>query len=276
MVTSTTPITVESLTVDLQDMGVQPGTVLLVHGAMSALGWVCGGQVAVLAALMQALTPAGTLVMPTHSSHFSDPANWRHPPVPESWWSAIRASMPAFDPAITPSRGMGVIPEAFRTLAGVRRSYHPTTSFAAWGHHAEEIVRHQALDDPLGDESPLARIYELRGEVLLLGVSHSNNTSLHLAERRAFGEHQTRIHTGSPILGPAGRQWISYAEPAVDEEDFERLGAEYARASGALVTGRVGLARALRMPQQDLVDFGVTWLQANRGPAGEVVGDPSG
>jgi aminoglycoside 3-N-acetyltransferase len=83
------PVTIESLAEDLRELGVRPGTVLLVHSSMSALGWVCGGAVAVVEALRRVLTREGTLVMPTHSSQLSVPSNWRNPPVPESWWKVI-------------------------------------------------------------------------------------------------------------------------------------------------------------------------------------------
>ena len=93
------PSTVTSLAADLSAAGLEAGAVVLVHSSLSQIGWVAGGPVAVVQALMQVLTPKGTLMMPTHTSDNSDPANWANPPVPESWWPIIRAEMPAFDPA---------------------------------------------------------------------------------------------------------------------------------------------------------------------------------
>src|SRR5258706_11074241 len=86
-----------TLAADLTKLGVRAGSVLLVHSSVSALGWVAGGPVAVVQALRDALGPEGTLVVPTHTPDNSDPATWRNPPVPESWWQVIRDNMPGFD-----------------------------------------------------------------------------------------------------------------------------------------------------------------------------------
>src|SRR5213082_1002062 len=86
------PVIIPSLLADFTALGVTPGMTLLVHSSLSALGWVCGGPVAVVRALLDVLTPSGTLVMPAHSANLSDPAQWENPPVPSEWVPVIRAT----------------------------------------------------------------------------------------------------------------------------------------------------------------------------------------
>lgn len=167
---------------DLEALGVAPGSTLVVHSSLSAIGWVAGGPLAVVHALLESVGPDGTLVLPAHSGDFSDPERWRNPPVPASWVETIRRERPAFDPRTAPTYRMGAIAELFRTWPGVLRSHHPLASFAAHGPNAERVTAGHA--DELGERSPLARLYELDAHVLLLGVGHDRNTSLHLAETR--------------------------------------------------------------------------------------------
>src|SRR5690349_8234525 len=108
--------------------------------------------------------------MPSHSTQLTDPAKWKSPPVPASWTDVIRAELPAFDPARTPTTGIGKIPELFRTWPGVKRSLHPAYSFAAIGPYAERILQEHSLDCALDDSSPLGRLYDLKADILMLGV----------------------------------------------------------------------------------------------------------
>lgn len=254
------PNTRESLARDLQILGVEAGMTLLMHSALSKLGWVAGGPVAVVQALMDVITPKGTIVMPTFSGDLSDPAHWHNPPVPQHWWPIIYENMPAFDPHVTPTRMMGKIVDTFRRWPGVIRSYHPADSFAAWGKHAHYITANHSLDYGLGEVSPLARIYELNGWVLLLGVGHGNNTSFHLAEYRTALV--AEITQGSPIFENGQRVWKTYRDLDLDDTSFTEIGAAFDQ-TGHTHVGKVGSAEALFFRQRPAVDFAQQWMLKN-------------
>jgi len=258
---SAAPTTREQLARELGALGVRPGSVVLVHSSLSALGWVCGGAQAVVHALLDALGPEGTLVVPAHTTDNSDPAGWGRPPVPEDWWPVIRGHMPAFDPLRTPARGLGVIAEFTRTWPGAVRSAHPQDSFAAIGPQAETVTARHALESGLGERSPLARIHDLEGDVLLLGVGHGANTSMHLAEHRVPAPKHEAY--GAAVAGPEGRRWATWEDVVADESDFPALGAAF-DATGKTRTGPVGAGHARLMGQRELVAFAVGWLTEHR------------
>jgi aminoglycoside 3-N-acetyltransferase len=257
------PFTVDSLADHLRACGVVEGQTVLTHTAMSKLGWVIGGAQAVIMALLAAVGDTGTIIMPTNTSNNTDPAEWQHPPVPQEWWQTIRDHTPAFDPLTTPTREMGVVPELFRTWPGAVRSAHPAFSLAAVGRHAAYIVADHAHDDEFGESSPVGKLYELDGSVLLLGVGHGNNTSLHLAEHRADHPRKRALHTGSAMMVDGRREWVAYGTMEVDDGDFEQIGAAFDVAHGVTVQ-RIGDADVRFFKQRAVVDFAVEWMERHR------------
>ncbi|HJQ58509.1 MAG TPA: AAC(3) family N-acetyltransferase [Vineibacter sp.] len=258
------PASIDSLSHDLAALGVRPGTTLLVHSSLASMGWVIGGAPSAVAALTAVLGPDGTLVMPTHSGVLSDPAEWVAPPVPAAWHAHIRSHMPAYDPETTVTRIMGAIPESFRTQPGARRSAHPRQSCAARGPQAAFITDDHALECAMGECSPLARVYDLDGWVLLLGVGHARNTSLHLAEHRARYPAKRDKSFGSPVTIDGARRWLVVQDLDFDDSDFAAVGDAFERERREVAVGTVGYAPARLMRQRPLVDFGARWMTANR------------
>ncbi|MEF2967579.1 AAC(3) family N-acetyltransferase [Paenibacillus sp. M1] len=260
-----TLITVDSLQADFAALGVREGMTLILHSSFKSLGrWVAGGPVAVILALEQALGDTGTLVMPTHSNDLSDPSGWENPPVPREWWEKIREQMPAYDPDLTPLWHMGIIPELFRKQSGTKRSGHPQVSFAARGPLADTITADHSLDYGMGEHSPLARIYEAEGWVLLLGVGHGNNTSIHLAEYRADYPGKKETRGKAPIIVNGRREWAEFSDIAIDSEDFPEIGADFERDTGMVLRGKIAGATAMLVPQKPLVDYAAGWMTRRR------------
>ena len=259
---TSTPITAEMLRAALSAAGVGDGSVIIVHSSLSRLGWVVGGAHTVVNALLHQVGPTGTVVMPALSSDLSDPAGWVAPPVPAEWWPIIRAEMPAYDPLLTPTTGVGAVVECFRHVPGARRSEHPADSFVAVGPRADAIVHPHPLTPAFGATSPLARLYDLDATVVLLGVDHGNNTSLHLAESRASCAVPV-ITCGAPVVVDGERRWVEFEDLDYDSDDFAALGEAFA-ATGAETRTSLGVGTIITCPVRAVVDFGVEWLNANR------------
>ena len=128
----------------------------------------------------------------------------------------------------------------------------------------EQILAGHSLEDGLGEDSPLGRLYDLNSKVLLLAVGHERNTSLHLSERRAYGDAQPRIRTGSPMVINGERQWVEYDWPDVSSDDFGPLGADFEEQPNSVITAMTGSGLSRMMYQRRLVDFGTKWIRQHR------------
>lgn len=60
------------------------------------------------------------------------------------------------------------------------------------GTAAEHLTEHQPFAHGLGADSPFSRLYDLKAQIVLLGVGHNRNSCLHHAESLAPG-HRTKL-----------------------------------------------------------------------------------
>ena len=151
----------------LRQLGLAAGHRVLVHSSLRSFGYVEGGVEAVIDALLEAVSPGGTVLVPTLTGDETlSPAN---PPV--------------YDPLRTPC-WTGRIPETFRQRPDAVRSLHPTHSVAAIGADAVALTQdHIDSVTPCDERSPYGKLTRREGSyILLIGVGHEVNTTFHCVE----------------------------------------------------------------------------------------------
>lgn len=218
----------------LRALGVRPGGVLLVHTSFKAVRPVEGGPLGLIRALREAIGDEGTLVMPTMTDGES-----------------------VYDPKSTPSVHMGITAETFWRQPGVLRSDHPGGSFAAEGPLAERICATQPLSPPHGPDSPVGRVYDLDGQVLLLGVTHGENTTMHLAEAIAKVPYSVSHPTVVVIDGAVRTEMIAETDHCCTRF---ALADDWLRERGLQREGKVGNAGARLAASRDIVSVVVEHL----------------
>lgn len=253
----------EDIVSALKQVGVAKGQNIMVHTSLSSLGFVCGGAQVVIEALLESVGSEGTIMMPTQSWKNLDPSTGVHWEEPEEWWQTIRDHWPAYHKDITPTNTMGAVAEMFRTWPGSLRSDHPARSVAANGKYAEYLTKDHDLSNIFGEGSPIAKLYDLDGYVLLIGVGYDKNTSLHLADVRAEypGKHDCTEY--SAIMENGERVWKAYETLFVDGEDFEEIGKAFEH-NCSVNKQLLGNGTITFMKQRELVDFAIKWMESNR------------
>ena len=213
----------------LRALGVERGGVLLVHTSFRAVRPVAGGPAGLIDAIRAALGPDGTLVMPSWTGDDDTP----------------------FNPAATrAAEDLGVVADTFWRMPGVVRSDHPF-AFAAAGPRAAQITADPLPLPPHIPESPVGRVHDLDGQVLLLGVNHDADTTIHLAELIAgvpyrIRKHITVLKDGRPVR-------VDYGENDTCAERFT-LADGWLRERGLQSEDRVGHADARLIRSRHIVE----------------------
>lgn len=229
-------ISIPDMVAQLQMLGVRDGDMLLVHMSFRATRPVERGPTGVIEALVRAIGSEGTLVMPS--------------------WTGDNDQI--FDPATTPaSADLGIVADIFWRLPSARRSPHPF-AFAARGPQAERIIADPMVLPPHRHDSPVGRVLDCDGRILLLGVNHDANTTLHLAEMMAGVPYGTPHHI--TVAGDNGPERIDYLENNHCCERFQ-LADDWLKQRGLQSEGVVGHAPARLMRSRDLIDIVVPKLK---------------
>ncbi len=259
-------VTKSRIVADLQRLGLTSGQTVMLHTSVKNIGWVVGGPSIVLEALLDVLTEDGTLMMI---------ASWEDQPYhliewPAEQQQAYLAECPAFDPARSPAewRKMSILAEYLRTWPGSRRSRHPF-SYVAVGRQAEWMTRDHPWQYNNGADSPLAKLCETHGQVLLLGSPLANIALLHHAEDRANVPNKLIARYRMPMLIDGQRVWMDFEEYDTSlgivewpDDYFEKIVREYL-AAGHGLRGTVGAADSYLFDAASLRDFGITWMETH-------------
>jgi len=253
----------KSIVNDLKSMGIREGMTIIVHSSFKAIGKVIGGPVSVILALEEAVGINGTIVMPTQTEHLCEPSE-HDANLSSEEIEFIKDNMPTYYPDLTPTSYMGIIPEVFRKQDGVLRSSHPHMSFAARGNEAKQITENHNLHYALNEESPLGKIYNLSGHILFLGAPTNSNTSLHLAEYKQQNTFVKPKVWGVKMLLDGIEQWTTYDDINNESDDFELIFNEFKIQTNAVTEGMVGKAVSYLIPQREMVDYALGWMNRNR------------
>jgi aminoglycoside 3-N-acetyltransferase len=172
-------LTYRDFTRTFKELELGSHSLIIAHASIAAFGEVAGGADTIVGAL---LSTCGTVIMPAFTYRTMITPLIGPPENAIDYNSTEEDNLAAefFRPDMPVDSAMGVVAEALRRHPMATRSSHPLLSFS--GVHAEEALQSQTLEEPL---APIEWLAEYDGDVLLLGVGHTVNISLHYAEKQA-------------------------------------------------------------------------------------------
>jgi aminoglycoside N3'-acetyltransferase len=238
-----------ALVSDLRRLGVTPGSVVMVHASLRAIGPVEGRAAGVVDSLDRAVGDEGTLLMVLGAEPDGEPFNCLTTPA---------------------EKDVGTLAEVFRTTPGTLVSDHPEGRFAARGRRAAEFVRDVPWDHYYGPGSPLERLMNADGQVLRLGADTNTVTLIHHAEYLAEVPNKRHVIRHPRILGPDGPgvrvvECLDDSNGIVDwpGEDYFSIILREFLAAHPVPRGLVGDASSELLPARELVRFAADWMTAN-------------
>lgn len=237
----------------------------MVHAAMSKVGPLLNGPDALSNAVLDVVGREGTMLVYTswdsvHDDLLDDDGHVR----PE--W---RDHVPGFDAQASRAVRMnGVIAEFVRTMPGARRSGNPGASVAAIGSLADWITADHPLDYGFGENTPLAKLVEVGGRVLMVGAPWDTMTLVHHADHLADIPEKQTIRIEVPFAATGGTEWRFIEEFETGDPVHKALPANYIEQivtayvdDGGGKQGLIGSAPSLLVEARLILSFAIQWLE---------------
>jgi aminoglycoside 3-N-acetyltransferase len=228
--------------------GIRPGQTLIIHSSAHAIGDVEGGIVTLVKLIKEAVTEEGTLLLPV----FSNP--------PKNGIFKIKR---------TPSR-VGLLTEAFRRSADVKRSQHPTHSVAAWGKRRDEFLAGHEKTSGLGVDSPFHKAAKAGADILMIGCDLTTCSLVHVGEAIVRAPYLGKVaypsydRTLTLIDYEGNEHQVPPIDLPGDSAAFTRVQDEMEN-RGQIEHCRVGDAETLKFDAMDCLNTTVEMLRENPG-----------
>ena len=222
-----------------RQLGIRSGDSFVMHSSLSSLGWVEDGAETVIAAMLESVSPGGTVFVPTMT--FGIP----------------------FNPKVTVSE-CGKITDVFRRRPDAIRSLSPTHSIAGIGPDAKRILDghdRKLSFGPNGPDSPLGKLAMEHGSIMLLGVTHVSNTMIHIIQYLAelplldkWNDVEVFDDEGNTVIvkvyNPGCSEGFDSIEPVLTEKNDQKM-------------IKIGNAKVRYMKAGDVIEIGVDEVKKN-------------
>lgn len=241
-------VTHDDIADGLRALGLAGVEIVVVHSSLSAFGWVAGGADTVIAAVRSVvptvIAPAFTYVARLPSPPDNDiPFN---ADTPAATWQEFNEAVRQTPVQRTDSpinRSMGAIATALAAEPEATRSPAPICSFSGVGPRARELLAQGSADRPLA----VLEVAAKQGAwILLLGVGHESNTTIHVAENLEHRGGFTRFAR----VADDPRGWTAVRDVGGSSSGFPTIEPHL---RGIQRETRIGDARCLAMPAADTI-----------------------
>jgi aminoglycoside 3-N-acetyltransferase len=273
------PWTRSQLTASMRELGLQPGAVVMLHASVRAIGPVHGGPDEIHLAAADAVGPEGTVLMYVGCQDgFDDVGRGIFSPEQEA--DLLRHQPPFDQLTARAARAFGALAEFFRSYPGTVCSGGVAARMAARGARAQWLTADQPWNYGFGRGSPLDKLCQSSGKVLLVGSDHDEVTLLHYAEHVADFPGKRVARYQVPMLRDGERVWIACEEfdssgrgvhPNWPGDFFARIVDDFIAChcgSAFCACGTVGSAASVLMDADKLVAHALPIMVRQAGSAG--------